>query len=154
MGERVTDLISELERAEAGSRELSDDPLFYPWTGAASFGKKWAAGVIGAIKEKDVMDDCILELRFKRPFGKDTVISINLGLEHRLMPEYAEIMEGPIPRVGFDDAVKIMKRREISGKIVRDAAVRLGRQLAERLEDEAGWHGERRQENTKSLRET
>ena len=97
--------------------------------------------------------DCFLELRLKRPFGeKDTVLAVNLGPEYRMMPDKDTVAIGPIPLVSFDEAVEILKQREIGGQTVRDAAERLGRQMAERLEDEQGWHGEGRRERTRRLR--
>lgn len=97
--------------------------------------------------------DCILELRVIRPFGeKDTVVAANLGPEYRIMPSHSEVMAGPVPLVSFDTACDIMKQRQIGGEMIRDTASKLGRLIAERLEDEAGWHGEGRQERTRSIR--
>jgi len=63
---------------------------------------------------------------------------------------YAEIKP---PRAGFDavtfeDAVEVLRVRELRRKdFIRDAA-RMGMALADHLEDKEGWHGVDRQERS------
>ena len=99
-----------------------------------------------------MMDDCVLTLTLDRGMGsKRQSVAVNLGPEFREFPQLEEMLVGPIPLVSFDQAVQIMKKRKLTGDILKDAAYILGVRLAERLEDEGGWHGEDRRDTAKLL---
>lgn len=98
-------------------------------------------------------NDCLLELRLHRPFYEaDTIITINIGPEHRLMLNKSDVVAGIIPLVPLETAVDLIKQRILGSQTIKDTAKKLGALMAERLEDEHGWHGEDREEKTKAIR--
>lgn len=88
-----------------------------------------------------------LMLTLDRP-GKESVqIAIDLGPEYAAVPAKEAIAFGPIPVASFEQAVEILKRRELTLSAIKDAAAQLGHRLADYLADEGGWHGEKRRED-------
>ena len=56
------------------------------------------------------------------------------------------------PGTTFNDVVTILRKREYRRHRLIDQVHRMGMQLADRLEDEEGWHGVERQETIREQR--
>jgi len=53
--------------------------------------------------------------------------------------------------VTFDEAVRVMKRKDFRRKLLTSAAAQCGGALADYLEDKEGWHGIDRQERLQEM---
>ena len=90
---------------------------------------------------------CRLILTLERELGeKSQHVAFELGREYAYVPGRSAIDLGGIPIASFEDTVEVMRKRKLTTDMIRKAATQLGAMLADRLEDEGGWHGERRQE--------
>jgi hypothetical protein len=91
-----------------------------------------------------------LEMAMIGPFGERYIMAVSLDDYtaqeiHRVDPPSS----APFIGATFDEAVKILKRREFRKDLFQEEARRLSALLAERMEDAEGWHDIGRQEPAK-----
>ena len=101
------------------------------------------------------MNDYIIELRLRRPYGKKSSV-----VRFPADEAFAELViplnvRPPCPYevTKIDDVIDIMRKKVIRKERLADLCVRMGHLLAERLEDEEGWHGLDRQQRCLELLE-
>jgi hypothetical protein len=58
----------------------------------------------------------------------------------RISSRAVEEMKAGIGLVGMEDAVQMMKTREMRRDLLREAAIMLAGQTADRMQDAEGWH--------------
>ena len=91
-----------------------------------------------------------LEMSLVGPFGERITVALNLA-DHiasevtRINPPepYGLFVPGGDP---FKATVHVLRRREYRRHLFEDTATRMGKLLANRMEDKEGWHGVDRQE--------
>lgn len=91
------------------------------------------------------MEDWYMELSICGPFGVRNVV--RLPIDTYFAQEHMNIPP-PLPELtGFAEGARVLHRRKVRKEVFDDAAGRLGKVLAERMEDAEGWHGAHRIEN-------
>lgn len=78
-----------------------------------------------------------------KEYRRDMATPVEIEIES---PRSVERLKTPAPfnDMRLEDAVFIMKRRQIRREIIDQVARRLAGQIADTIEDAAGWHGEDR----------
>lgn len=101
------------------------------------------------------MERYTLRMIFECPHGKNHQMAIDVSpCVARELERIAPLSEYMPGSVSFDDAVDILKTRELRKDMFIKEAMRLGEKLAVSMEDKEGWHGEERKERTLSKGET
>lgn len=67
----------------------------------------------------------------------------------RIRVRGVEELKAGIGLMGMDDAVQMMKTREMRRDLLREAAIQLAGQMADRMQDAEGWHDTSRIEPTR-----
>lgn len=82
-----------------------------------------------------------------REFARDRAVPVAIELNSpRAIDELKAGIGG-----SMEDAVVMMKRRQIRREVLRATAIQLAEQIADTIEDAEGWHGEDRQRAVGSL---
>ncbi len=83
-----------------------------------------------------------------REFARDCAVPVAIEFNS---PRAVDELKAGIGTVALEDAVVMMKRRQIRREVLRATAIRLAEQIADTIEDAEGWHGEDRQRAAGSL---
>lgn len=84
-------------------------------------------------------------LSIDTPYGR---FASALDVDEYTFSEKIALGDQPFPgSISFNDAVTVLKKRSFRKDLLRQTALRLATQIAERLEDKEGWHGEDRRES-------
>jgi len=101
------------------------------------------------------MDKYVIELVLRRPYGeKSSVVCFPADeafAEYDLKLNCPPV--SPLDPNAFETTIQRMKYRVIRKDKLADLCVRMGRLMAERIEDEEGWHGDDRQKRCLEARE-
>ena len=81
-----------------------------------------------------------ITLRDNHGYEQPLAMAIDLNQELRISTRAVDEMKLGIGLVSMDQAVTLMRTREMRKDLFIQAATRLGALLAERMEDAEGWH--------------
>lgn len=94
-----------------------------------------------------------IELRIHDRLGDLRPIGYAVGCDNALRISSRAVnmlkFPGPIPEVTFDDAIEMIRTKEVRRGILIQAAEQLAGQLCNLLEDAEGWHDPSRIENAR-----
>jgi hypothetical protein len=93
------------------------------------------------------MEKWTLKLELRNNFGERYSVAVELDREcvfSGMTPMTRESIDLGISPFGFDDVVKMMKRREFRRDLLAKAAEQLSGQMGDFMEDKEGWHGRER----------